>query len=771
MLKRKANWHVKNIAPLDEQIETTKLIDQLLEDRGIETAEEKDRFLYPKLEHIQDPFHFAQIDQAKERIFDAIENGETIYVYGDYDADGVTSTTVMMKTLQALEAICDFYIPNRFTEGYGLHKTAIDQMANEGATVIITVDTGIANLEEAQYAKQLGIDLIITDHHEIQEKLPDAFAIIHPKTSPDYTFKHLAGVGVAFQFAYHLLDYLPSELLDLVAIGTIADLVPLVEENRVFATFGIEQLKRTEHLGLQVLKEVCNINEEEVDEQTIGFVIGPRINAVGRLENASLAVQLLLTADEAEARQLAAHMEQLNSERQQLVQNIVAEAEKRVDPSDGIIMLYDENWHEGVLGIAASRLVQTFDRPVIMLTYKKETNELKGSARSMDNFDLFSHCMKIRNLFTAFGGHAQAAGMTLPVENFEAIHQALNEQIFNSLRAEDFKQQLTIQQSLPLDALTEDLVHKINALAPFGMDNAEPLFEITATPTQIRQIGQDNKHLKLQYKLADRNIDAIGFQKGDCYYFMSDRSELSVVGKLQINEWNGLKTVQILLEDLAVDEWQLFDYRGKQQEKYFLPYLHHYEHNVIVVNRNNALSLFNDRDDVTVITYESDISAIEHVDALYVFDLPFDLKVLENIVEQLNPTAIHVTYQAKEDAFLQAIPHRDDFKWLYGYLHKYCPLRLNVDIPKVMKMKNWSKEKVVFMLKVFLDLHFIKVDQDVIYMNENVEKRALDESRTYQFKLQQGDIEKVLYYSTYNDLKDWFGVLLTEKERYGEGVS
>src|SRR5699024_1463652 len=170
-------------------------------------------------------------------------------------------------------------------------------------------------------------------------------------------------------------------------------------------------------------------------------------------------------------------------------------------------------------------------------------------------------------------------------------------------------------------------------------------------------------------------------------------------------------------------------------------------------------------------TYESDISEIENVDALYVFDLPFDLKVLENIVEQLNPIAIHVSYQAKEDAFLQAIPHRDDFKWLYGYLHKYCPLRLNVDIPNVMKMKNWSKEKVVFMLKVFLDLHFIKVDQDVIYMKENVEKKALDASRTYQFKLQQGEIEKVLYYSTYNELKDWFGVLLTEKERDGEEVS
>lgn len=768
MLKRKANWQMKNKAPQDEQVETTNLIDQLLQERGIETAEEKDQFLYPSLTNLQDPFHLAQIDRAKERIFTAIENGETIYVYGDYDADGVTSTTVVMKALQELEAICDFYIPNRFTEGYGLHKQAIDQMANEGATVIITVDNGIANVEEASYAKELGIDLIITDHHEVQDEIPDAFAIIHPKLSDEYSFKDLAGVGVAFQLAYHLLDYIPHELLDLVAIGTIADLVPLLGENRILASLGIEQLKKTEHLGLRVLKDVCKIDDDKLDEETIGFIIGPRINAVGRLENASLAVQLLLTEDETEARNLAAHMEELNSERQAIVQKIVTEAEKQVKDQDGVIILYDENWHEGVLGIAASRLVQTFDRPVILLTYKSATNELKGSARSIENFDLFTHCMKIRDLFTAFGGHAQAAGMTLPFENLTAIKEALNEEIKASLTAEDFKEQLIIQQSLPLSALTEDLVHKLRALAPFGMGNEEPLFEIRAKPSQVRQIGQNNNHLKLQYKLQDRHIDAIGFQKGNYYYFLSERTELSVVGKLQINEWNGMRTVQILIEDLAVDEWQLFDYRSKQQEKNFIPYLNHYDHNLIVVNRNNALSLFSERDDVTVITYESDISELKDVDALYVFDLPYDLKVLEDIVTKINPTAIHLSYAAKDDAFLQAVPHRDEFKWLYAYLLKYCPLRLNVDIPNVMRMKKWSKEKVVFMLKVFLDLQFIKVEQDVIYMNENVEKKSLDASRTYQFKLQQGEIEKVLYYSTYNDLKDWFGDLLRDKEDDGE---
>lgn len=771
MLKRKANWRMENKAPVEEEINTTKLVDQMLKDRGIETTEEKDRFLYPKLSHVQDPAHFAHIEKAKERIFEAIENGETIYVYGDYDADGVTSTTVMMKTLQTLEAMCDFYIPNRFKEGYGLHKAAIDQMANEGASVIITVDTGIANVEEAQYAKQLGIDLIITDHHELQATLPEAFAIIHPHTSPDYTFKHLAGVGVAFQFAYHLLDYLPKELLDLVAIGTIADLVPLVEENRVFATYGIAQLKKTEHLGLQVLKEVCQINNEDITEQTIGFVLGPRINSVGRLKNATLAVQLLLTEDVEEARQLAQTIEQLNEERQQIVQKIVKEAEQKVEKDAGVIMLYDDAWHEGVLGIVASRLVQTFDRPVILLTHKKDTNELKGSARSIEAFDLFSNCMKIRDLFTAFGGHAQAAGMTFPFENFTLIQKALNEQIWSTLTKEDFKQQLHVQQSLPLHALKEELVHHIQTLAPFGMGNREPLFEITAKPTQIRQIGQDNKHLKLQYKLADRNIDAIGFQKGDDYYFMSERSDLSVVGKLQINEWNGRKTVQILIEDLAVDEWQLFDYRGRQQEKYILPYLNHYEQNVIVVNRNDALTMYQDRENVKVITYETELNELQNVDALYLFDLPYDLVVLEKMLAHLNPAMVHLSYQATEDAFLHTIPHRDEFKWLYAYLHQYCPIRLKVDLPTIMNMKQWSKEKVVFMLKVFLDLQFIYVEQDEILLNKNVTKTPLNQSTTYQFKLQQGEIEKKLYYSTYNELKEWFASFIKIEAHQGKEVS
>src|SRR5699024_1679431 len=277
MLKSKANW-VFN----EESKENRSMIDDLLEARGIFTKEEKKQFLHPSLDDIEHPKHLNQMEQVKERIMTAIEEQEQIIVYGDYDADGVTSTALLTKVLTELGANVQFYIPNRFTEGYGLSESAIKQFHEEGISLMITVDNGIANIVEAELAKQLGIDLIITDHHEVQSELPDAFAIIHPSLSPDYPFKQLAGVGVAFQLAHYLLPTLPTKYLDLVAIGTIADLVPLVNENRVFAYYGLKQLMKTEHIGLKVLIEKCGI-APSVTERDVGFIIGPRLNAVGRL--------------------------------------------------------------------------------------------------------------------------------------------------------------------------------------------------------------------------------------------------------------------------------------------------------------------------------------------------------------------------------------------------------------------------------------------------------------------------------------------------------
>lgn len=765
MLKSKANWKFYN-EQINEIDAPAQLVNHLLKQRGIETEEEQERFLHPNWNDISDPSTMHDMEKAGLRIFQAIENEEKITVCGDYDADGVTSTALLMTALRELGAVCDFYIPNRFKEGYGLQKAAIESLHAQGVSLLITVDNGIANVEEVAFANQLGMDVIVTDHHEMQEELPDAYALIHPKLASQYTCKELAGVGVTFQLVHHLFGEMPTYLLDLVAIGTIADMVPLVGENRIFTYYGLKQLNETTNCGIRALINQCKITDK-VTERNVGFSLAPRLNAVGRLQDASLAVDLLLTEDEEEAKQIAHYIDELNKERQQIVTEIVKEAEKQVNHEDGILVLYDENWHEGVLGIAASRLVNRFDRPVMMLHYNKEAGTLKGSARSIPAFHLFENCMDINDLFTKFGGHSQAAGMTFPFANLEEIKAQLNEKVFAQVAEEDFKKEIQVSASLSPNQITEELVQQIAMFAPFGMQNEEPVFHLKAIPNQVRQIGQENKHLKMQFMDQDKQMDALGFFMGEMYYLISEQIPVSVIGKLQINEWNGNRTVQMIIEDMEIKEWQLFDYRGKQHEKYVRPYLNHYNHHIILAN-HHKIETEHDTHHVQQITYETDVSELTKSDILYIYDLPYDLTKLREIVKQIEPSSIHVSYGVTEDAFLQAVPSREDFKWVYGFLLKHQPIHLKLDLPKIIRMKRWTKERIIFILKVFFDLEFIRVEKDVITVNTDAEKKQLHESNTYRLRMQQSDIEKTLYYSTYDELKQWFGENLTVQQKKEE---
>src|SRR5690625_250282 len=379
MIVSKAKWDFQE--KQDEPIGLgtySPVISTLLIQRGITTIEAANNFMKPKLTELHDPSALSMIKKASDRVHQAIENGEKILIFGDYDADGVSSTAILLKALHEIEADCDFYIPNRFTEGYGQNESAFREAANQGFKLIITVDTGISAVHEAEVAKELGIDLIITDHHELQEQLPDSYATINPKTSPEYPFHELAGVGVAFKFAEYLLGYFPEHLLDLVAMGTIADLVPLIDENRILAYYGLQKLTTTTNPGLKALKEICKI-EGNVSEENVGFMLGPRINAVGRLEDAQLAVELLMAEDQIEAEEIAMMIESINDERRQIVRDIVKEVEQMdlFNEETGIIIVAKEGWNEGVLGIVASQLVRKYDRPAIVLTIKPETGEVK----------------------------------------------------------------------------------------------------------------------------------------------------------------------------------------------------------------------------------------------------------------------------------------------------------------------------------------------------------------------------------------------------------
>src|SRR5690625_1908005 len=571
-------------------------------------------------------------------------------------------------------------------------------MYDEGVTLIITVDNGISSIVEAEYATRLGIDLIITDHHELQQEIPESIAVIHPKLSPNYSFKELAGVGVAFQLAHQLLGDFPTHLLDLVAIGTIADLVPLQKDNRVFVYYGLQQLAHRENIGLNLLIESCKI-DNPITEEHIGFMIAPRLNAVGRLANASLAVELLTTDDIETAKEIVKEINALNSERQQIVQRVVKEAEKKLDNEtlEGIIMLYDTNWHEGVLGIAASRLVQKYDRPVFILNYKEGTGELKGSARSIHSFNLFENCYSMIELFTNFGGHSQAAGMTFPLENYEEIKSRLNEKIAELLTEEDFKQEITIHQTITLEQIDENIVHEINKFAPFGMGNERPIFHLEEIPKQIRQIGQHKNHLKMQFR-SDRNVvNAIGFQKGHLHDVISPYVKVSLVGSLQLNEWNGNKTVQLMIDDVAVNERQLFDYRGRNQDIDFTSFLNNFSHHTIIDSSGKYENICHDHS-MKLITYDIDVSTLEKTEILYICYLPERLQSLANIVSATKPKCIYICYSTTEHAYLQQVPTREEFKWLYSYLMKTEPTEIKQKIVQIISLKRWSKEKVIFMI-------------------------------------------------------------------------
>ncbi|MGM8364684.1 single-stranded-DNA-specific exonuclease RecJ [Virgibacillus sp. W0181] len=758
MLKSNAKWHFleteMNKQENTEIDHTNSIVKSLLQQRGIQSEADAKQFLNPSKEQLISPYQLAMIDIAAERVHKAIDSKERILVFGDYDADGVCSTAVILHALRELGANCDFYIPNRFTEGYGPNEAAFRQAHERGITLIITVDTGIASVHEAFIAKKIGIDLIITDHHEIQEEIPEALAIIHPKLSPEYHFKELAGVGVAFKFAQHLLGYFPDHLLDLAAIGTIADLVPLIEENRVFAYHGLRKLATTKNLGLQALKKACNV-EGSITEEAIGFLLAPRLNAVGRLQDASLAVELLMATDEQEADEMAKEIDLINQQRQQIVAKIVKEAEQLLETKEknGVIIVHREDWNEGVLGIVASRLVKKYYRPAIVLTVNSDTGELKGSARSIPAFNLFQNCMKIRHLFTNFGGHSQAAGMTLPYEHLEQIQASLDNLIHEQLNEEDFKQLININKTLELSDMNEQLVNEINKLAPFGMKNPKPVFHLKAIPTQLKQMGAMKNHLKLQFKHNDKWLDGVGFHKGDLYYRIANQTPVEIVGELSINEWNGNKKTQILIEDIQVNEWQLFDHRGRKS-------MDAIESNIILGKKHliigkNKHPLVDQHEHVDQITYETDPDTLQQYDVVFIFDMPYELDKLKNIIQITNPSIIHANYTVEKSSYLDIFPDREAFKWFYALLIQKKEIDLEKDLHIIMKQKGWSKDRIIFMIEVFLELDFIIVNNRIVQLATDIKKRNLHESELYCKQLNQSEIEKVLYYSGYGQLKTW----------------
>ncbi|RFU62764.1 single-stranded-DNA-specific exonuclease RecJ [Bacillus sp. V59.32b] len=776
MLKAKTRWHVqaadeKVVEMLEKELQITPLVARLLANRGIHTVEAARSFLFINEQAFHDPFLMKDMDKVVARIHQAIEADEKIRIFGDYDADGVSSTTVMIETLTQMGANVDFYIPNRFTEGYGPNEKAFRLAAEEGVKLLITVDTGISALDEAALTKELGIDYIITDHHEPGPELPQALAIIHPKLEEStYPFRELAGVGVAFKVAHALLGDLPEHLLEIAAIGTIADLVPLYGENRLIAARGIQQLRHTKRPGLLALFKKAGIEQDTLNEESIGFGMAPRINAAGRLGAADPAVDLLMAADSATAAELAADIDLLNKERQALVaetaQEAIREVEENFPPDEnGVLVVGKEGWNPGIIGIVASKLVERFYRPTIVLSYDTEKGLAKGSARSIEGFDMFRNLSTCRDILPHFGGHPMAAGMTLKLEDVEDLRNRLNSLAQEQLTAEDFTPVTKLDGATAIEDISIQSIEEMSQLAPFGMNNPKPKILIeSAGLSGIRKIGTNQNHLKVQLGDSSVSLDGVGFGLGYLYEEISPLSKVSVIGELAINEWNNIRKPQIFLNDMSVDSWQLFDYRGIDRFEKWMPQTNH---KVIIFSEETIkhFPFLEENDALVHIKNEEDAQNV-NIDGCHVvlLDIPPSKGLLEHTLRDKQPARIYAHFHHEQDHFFSTMPTREHFKWFYAFLAKRESFDLTKNGDELAKYRGWSRDTINFISQVFSELDFVTINNGLISLNKQANKQDLSDAPSYQRKQEQYELEKELLYSSYQQLFDWFNTLVALEE-------
>ncbi len=543
---------------------------RLLCNRGLCDPAAADAFLRPELSQLHDPFGLPDMDKAARRIKDALATGETIFIHGDYDVDGVTSTAVYVRTLTALGAKLEYRVPHRKRDGYDLKSGAIDYAYEKGATLVITSDCGIQAREAVAYANSLGMTVIVTDHHEPGEVLPPAYAVVNPhRHDSTYPFPSLAGVGVAFKTMQALVRLVQpthesafiQKFLDLVACGTVADVMPLLGENRVFASFGLRQLAVTRKVGLRALLDGAGIKTNKpLSAEAVGFGIGPRINAVGRLDDAAVALDLMLTGDPEEARLLVEKLNAFNVERQQAQRRILEEAKLVVANLDldrtKVLVIASPGWNAGVVGIVAGKLVEAYGRPAIVIGVNDEETHGKGSARSIPGFDMFQGIQLCRDLLQSCGGHEMAAGLSLTMDNLAGFEEKINAHARATLTDEDFVPRLAHDGTIDPSALSLDLLEEWARFAPFGQANPEPRFASqNLLICDARRIGKDMTHLKMRVRAAMMDpTDCIAWGQGDWADRAGPGEFLEAVYTPQINEWNGRRLLQFNIKDLRRSE-------------------------------------------------------------------------------------------------------------------------------------------------------------------------------------------------------------------------
>ena len=588
-------WKLSAAAPeavaFAKELGVTKSLANILWNRGICTKEAAEVFLQPEKQPFYDPFLMKDMDKAVDRIIAAIDGEEKIVVYGDYDVDGMTATTLLVHNLKALGANVGFYIPHREKEGYGFNLPALQSIAEDGAKLLVSVDCGIASVDDV--AAMVGrLDIIVTDHHLPGEQLPPALAVVNPhREDCPYPDKNLAGVGVAFKLCQALWQEMHGQRyaqdLEIVALGTVADIVPLLGENRKIVAAGLKRMRKSSFAGMRALVEVSDIRDEELNTGHVGFRLAPRLNAAGRIGSARKGVELLLTKDEAEAESLAMELDMLNSQRQTIEQEILAKAEAELKGEDvtnlPAIVVAGENWNPGVIGIVASRLVDKYYKPTIVFS-KQADGICKGSCRSIEGLHMYEALKACQQHILQFGGHSQAAGLSVAESELKAFKEAFAAVAEATLTPEDYVPKVKVEMELAPEEITFDLIDELAKLEPFGMKNPKPLFgvrEIRGTAPQV--IGKEGQHLRFQVGSAKAPVTALFWNRSD-YAGIINSEVIDMVYSPAINEWQGNRSLQCMVDSIApADGERIFPEREQlvsiykflyqiQQQEDYIPY-------------------------------------------------------------------------------------------------------------------------------------------------------------------------------------------------------
>ncbi|WP_302500082.1 single-stranded-DNA-specific exonuclease RecJ [Limosilactobacillus reuteri] len=767
MIDAKFKWELADNAPsltvdnLEKELGISRILATLLAQQGIDSTEQAKKFFEPSMEEIHDPTLLHDMDKAVERIEQAVEKQEQITIYGDYDADGITSTSLMYETLLSIGANVNYYVPNRFTDGYGPNMDAYQRLIDNGTQLFITVDNGVSGKNVINKVMAAGVDVVITDHHELPADLPNAVAIVHPRyPGSNYPFPDLSGVGVAFKVAWALTGEFPVEELDLVAIGEIADVVNVTDENHALISYGIQQLRQGMRPGLAALMKLADIKANNLTDQDIGFGIAPRLNALGRIADANDGVKLLTSLDENESQKLAKEVDQANKERQNLVAEIMKEAEKQANSSANqqkrTLLIVGKGWHQGVLGIVASRIMNETRKPTIIAsTDQNNPTLIKGSGRSVDSFNLFNALEAHCELFTTFGGHPAACGLSFDQKNIVPLQIALEEEAGKQKFDPMVKQPLPIAMKLAPADVTQQLYNDIQRVAPFGPGNMEPVFELNNVKVvDVKTMGQEHQHLKFSIVSDKKNLTVVAFGQGNLATLLSaPTGQINLAVKVSLNEWRGKKTVQLMLEDLQINGTVIIDERTNK----LTPQLFSSSDYYIVREPRLRENIAPHVAPGYTLSIEEAIKTDFSGQQVTLVDCPSSEEMLKQIFaeDEGEPATIRLLLYQRKSAYLAGLPTRNDFAQLYRFIYKQKEIKWPMQAKAVSNHLKINMDRLNLMIQVFSEAGFVTIKDDVLKFNEPTNKTDLTQTKRYQKQLAQYKVEQQLLFNDAATVAKW----------------